>query len=137
MNKKITNTIKLANKLHSKGLIYFENNPKIDMEPNYQFLSMLIEDLELLIDVEKYELLKGDKQILAHYLADLNCFNNKVFFNIGIDFTTKLILEYVDLEDAILIGQNYVFTEKFNRLNYVYNKAWVQINENKFLNIIF
>lgn len=137
MNKNIKKTIEVANKLHGKGLIYFKNNSNNAIQPNYQFLAMLIEELELLVQAEKYEMISSDKQMIAYSLADKNCSNNKVFFNLGIHFTSKLIMEYVDLEESVLIGENYVFIEKFDKLKELYHNAWGQINENKFLNIIF
>lgn len=137
MDKKLKDMIKTAKTLHKKGLIYMNDSIELKAEPNYQIVASIVKDLNLCMDKKKYELIKNDKDELIHKLALINFNEDDLVSNVDVQFMENIIKEYVDLLDPILVYDMYAFTAKMDKLQELYEKAFLQVKEGKFKNVIF
>lgn len=130
MNKNFKETISAAKKLHKKGLIYLDG---FTAEPNYQVLALLIEELNIIM----YKAIKDDRGRLI-YEMDLLTFEETDLISEGdIEFKEYLIEGFIDVDDPVLIVDEYCFVTKMDKLGEIYDKALEQIAEGKFKNMIF
>ncbi|MEA4826900.1 MAG: hypothetical protein VB130_09735 [Clostridium sp.] len=137
MDKKLKDTLKTVKKLHKKELIYLHDSIGLETEPNYQVLVTLVEELNLTMNKEDYDLAKNNKEEFIYELALLSLEEKALISEEDIEFMEFLIQEYVDTEDPILIEDTYVFTTKMDKVKELYDKALKQIDEGKFKNFIF
>lgn len=137
MDKNLKDTIKAAKNLQKEGLIYLNDSVDLEVEPNYQILALIIENLEQLMDREKYELVKNDEEKLIQELALLNFNENDLIYDGYLEFLENMIREYIDISCPMLYEDFYTFFAKRDKLDEIYEKAALQIKEGKFKNIIF
>lgn len=137
MDNKLKDTIKTAKSLHKKGLIYTNDSVKLEIEPNYQVIASIVEDLNLCMGEEQYELIKNDEAAIIYELALLNFNEDELISDADAHFMENIIRGYVDVSEPVLICDTYAFTTKMDKLQEVYEKALLQIQEGKFKNVIF
>lgn len=137
MDKNLKDTIKAAKNLQREGLIYLNDNVDLEVEPNYQILIMIINNLKKLMDKEKYELVKNDEEKLIHELALLNFNENDLIRDEDLEFMENMTREYIDISNPILNRGDYLFCPILYKLFEIYEKASLQIKEGKFKNIMF
>lgn len=137
MNKNLKDTFNLAKGVCRKDLLNLNYNIELTIEPNYQALALLVEELNIIMDKEKYELIKDDKERLIYEMALLTFNEKKLISHSNIEFKERIIKEYIDVDNTVLIDDQYCFIIKINKLQKLYNKAYKQIVEGKFKNVIF
>lgn len=138
MDKILKETIRTAKSLQRKGFIYLDDSIDIEVEVNNQVIATIVEDLNILMDEEKYETLKGDKEKLLHEIVISSFVEDDLIYSFSDDyFKMNIIKEFIDLEDPALIGDTYCFITNYERLRELYEKALIQIKEGKFQNYIF
>ncbi|MGH4126309.1 MAG: hypothetical protein ACREV6_25695 [Clostridium sp.] len=90
-----------------------------------------------MMDEEKYEMLKNDKEELLYELA-LSIFGeDDLVCNLDIEFKMNIINEFIDLEKPELIGGTYCFITNYVKFQDLHEKDLIQIGEGKFKNYIF
>lgn len=137
MGKKLKEVILTAKKLQRKQILYINDSIDLSVEINYQFIAAIVENLCISAHKDKYGSIKSDEEELLHEMA-LSAFQeNDLISNLYIEFVTKIIKEYINIEEPILIDDIYVFTVNTNKLENLYEKALIQIKEGKFKNFIF
>ena len=88
MDKNLKNTIRLVKKLQRKDLLYMNDDVELSVEPNYQVLALIIEDVDLtnpmviLIGNETYGLSNNYKQI-CDTLARIPMYGKITSFNVS------------------------------------------------------
>lgn len=136
MDKKLKEAIKAAKGLHKKKLIYMSDSLDLQIEPNYQVLANIVENLNLTIEKKLYDSIKEEEDYEEGYmlyeLALLNFHEKDLISREDIEFVGTIIKEYVDIEDPILIEDTYVFNIKLDKLQDLYEKASKQVEEGKF-----
>lgn len=137
MNKNLKNTIKMAKRLQKKGLVYVEDNINLNVELNYQLLISIVQGIDLIMDVNEYEKVKDDKDKLLYQLALLTFNEKELISDVDIRFKKDIIRQYIDFEDPCIISDECLFIPNLIKLNELYDKALIQINEGKFPNMIF
>lgn len=137
MNKNSKENITRLKGLKSKGLVYFTDDLEADIEPNYQLLALLIENINIEIGRDLYCSLNGNEENLINELALLTFKDEDLISDADIEFKENLIKMYIDVSNPVLICGSYCFLPKFNSLEVVYDKALKQIKDGKFKNYIF
>jgi len=136
MDKKLKEAIKVAKSLHKKELIYMSDSIDLQIEPNYQILAAIVENLNLTIEKKFYDSIKEEEDYeeedMLYELALLNFSEKDLISEDDIEFMGTIIKEYVDIEEPILIEDTYVFNIKLDKLQDLYEKASKQIEEGKF-----
>ncbi|KOA19156.1 hypothetical protein CLHOM_22620 [Clostridium homopropionicum DSM 5847] len=136
MDKKLKEAIKAAKGLHKKELIYMSDSLDLQIEPNYQVLANIVENLNLAIEKKFYDSIKEEEDYEEGYmlyeLALLNFDEKDLISEEDIEFVGTIIKEYVDIEDPILIEDTYVFNIKLDKLQDLYERASKQVEEGKF-----
>jgi len=136
MDKKLKEAIKVAKSLHKKKLIYMSDSIDLQIEPNYQVLVAIVENLNLTIEKKFYDSIKEEEDYeeedMLYELTLLNFSEKDLISEDDIEFMGTIIKEYVDIEDPILIEDTYVFNIKLDKLQNLYEKASKQIEEGKF-----
>lgn len=137
MNKILKENIKRAKKLQKKGLVYIPDDLEGTVEPNYQLLAAIIENINIGMSRDYYNKMRSDEGKLIYELA-LSSFNEEELISEqDIEFKEKIIRTYIDVSDPVLICNSYCFTPKFDLLQGIYEKALKQIKDGKFKNYIF
>jgi hypothetical protein len=137
MDKKLKEVILMAKKLQRKQMLYINDNIEFSAELNYQFIAAIVENLCVYVHKDKYESIKSNEEELLYEMA-LSAFEeNDLISDLDIEFVTKIIKEYINIEEPILIDDIYVFDVNMDKLEKLYEKALIQIKEGKFKNIIF
>lgn len=116
------------------------DNINLDVEPNYQILFSIVNDLFLIIEKEHYLSIKDNRDTLISELALIEYEEHYDSTEVDeqiIQFIVGLIIKYVDLDDPVFIDDMCVFTEHMDKLMELYDKALFQVNEGKFPNMIF
>ncbi|MBC8059967.1 MAG: hypothetical protein H7Y18_04800 [Clostridiaceae bacterium] len=133
MNKIIKETIKTAKGLQRKGIIYLDDSIDIGAEANYQVIAAIVVDLNILMDEEKYEALKSDKEKLLQEIVLSSSCEDDLIYGFSDDFKMHIIKQFIDLENPELIWGTYCFITNFVKLQELHEKALIQIKEEKFL----
>jgi len=137
MNKNLKESIKRVKELQKKGLVYIPDDLEGTVEPNYQLLAAIIENMNIGMSRDDYNRMRNDEEMLIYELA-LSSFSEKdLISEQDIEFKEKIIKEYVDVSEPVLICDSYCFTLKFDLLQEIYEKALKQIKDGKFKNYIF
>ncbi len=90
MDKNLKDTISAAKSLQEKGLMYLNDSVGLEAEPNYQILALIIDKLKLLMDREKYELVRNNEEKLIYEIALLNFNENDLIDDEDVEFMKKL-----------------------------------------------
>jgi hypothetical protein len=137
MDKNFKNTIRLVKKLQRKDILYMSDDMELRVEPNYQVLALIIEDVHLTMDKEHYDLIKDNREDLIYELV-ISSFKDEEFISeIDIKLMEHIIKEYIDFKDPFLIEETYIFSVRMDKMQNLYKKALKQIKEGKFKNYIF
>lgn len=136
MDKHLKETIKTVKSLQKKDLLYMRDSIGLEVEPNYQVLASIVENLNLVMDKEVYDLI-NNREELIYELALLGFKETDLIDDTDIEFMEYIIKEYIDIEDPVLVEGFYIFTIEMDKLQNVYEKALKQIKEEKFKNYIF
>lgn len=136
MDKHLKETIKTIKSLQKKDLLYMRNSISLEVEPNYQVLASIVENLNLVMDKEVYDLI-NNKEELIYELALLGFKENDLIDDTDIEFMEYIIKEYIDIEDPVVVEGFYIFIVEMDKLQSIYEKALKQIKEEKFKNYIF
>ncbi|WP_346914171.1 hypothetical protein [Clostridium sp.] len=139
MDRKLKECIRDTKKLHSMGLVYMHDSINLEVEPNYQILCSIVENLKLVIDKEYYLSIEDYKDTLISELALLQYEDYDItrVSDSTIEFMVDIIIRYVDLDEPIFIDNTCTFMPYMNKLTDLYDKSILQIKEGKFPNIIF
>lgn len=136
MDKKLREAIKAAKGLHKQELIYMSDNIDLQIEPNYEILATIVENLNLTIEKKLYDSIKEEEDYEEGYmlyeLALLNFHEKDLISEEEIEFIGTIIKEYVDIEDPILIEDTYVFNIRLDKLHNLYERVSKQLEEGKF-----
>lgn len=136
MDKHLKETIKTVKSLQKKGLLYMRDSIGLEVEPNYQVLVSIVENLNLVMDKEVYDLI-NNREELIYELALLGFKEDDLIDDTDIEFMEYIIKEYIDVKNPVLVEGFYIFTIEMDKLQNVYEKALKQIKEEKFKNCIF
>lgn len=137
MDNNLKEILKIAKNLHKKELVYLHDSINLQVEPNYQLLCSIVEELNLTMNKEAYELIKESQDELINELALLAFNEDALVSKEDIGFMGTIIKEFIDIDNPMLIDNTYVFTIQFDKLQELYDKALKQIGEGKFKNFIF
>ena len=127
----------MAKKLQRKDLLYMCDDIELRVEPNYQVLALIIEDVHLTMDKEHYDLIKDNREDLIYELAISSFKDEELISEIDIKLMEYIIKEYIDFRDPFLIEDIYIFSVRMDKMQNLYKKALKQIKEGKFKNYIF
>lgn len=137
MDENLRSIIKAMKSLQKKGLLYIEDNVELKSEVNYQFILNIVENLDLTIDIEEYEKIKDNREELIYQLALLSFGEKQLVSDFEIEFIEGIIMNYIDIEDPVIVFDDYVFVQKKNVIQELYEKSVIQIKEKKFPKMIF
>jgi hypothetical protein len=137
MDKNLKDTIRMAKKLQRKDLLYMCDDIELRVEPNYQVLALIIEDVHLTMDKEHYDLIKDNREDLIYELAVSSFKDEELISEIDIKLMEYIIKEYIDFRDPFLIEDIYIFSVRMDKMQNLYNRALKQIKQGKFKNYIF
>lgn len=137
MDKNLKNTIRLVKKLQRKDILYMSDDMELRVEPNYQVLALIIEDVHLTMDKEHYDLIKDNREDLIYELAVSSFKDEELISEIDIKLMEHIIKEYIDFRDPFLIADIYIFSVRMDKMQNLYNRALKQIKQGKFKNYIF
>lgn len=142
MNKNLRHAIRTVKELQRKELLYMSDDIRLKVEPNYQVLASIIEDVDLSMDKEYYDKIKNNSEDLVYELV-ISSFKDDDFIseaNIELmEYIIKeyIIKEYIDVKAPFLFEDTYMFNVKMDKLQSLYEKALKQIKEGKFKNYLF
>ncbi|CAB1253410.1 hypothetical protein [Clostridium tyrobutyricum] len=137
MDKNLKNTIRLVKKLQRKDILYMSDDMELRVEPNYQVLALIIEDVHLTMDKEHYDSIKDNREDFIYELAISSFKGEKLISEIDIKLMEHIIKEYIDFRDPFLIEDIYIFSVRMDKMQNLYNRALKQIKQGKFKNYIF
>ncbi|MBU3218800.1 hypothetical protein [Clostridium algidicarnis] len=137
MDENLRSIIRAMKSLQKKGLLYIEDNVELKSEVNYQFILNIVENLDLTIDIEEYEKIKDNREELIYQLALLSFGEKQLVSDFEIEFIEGIIMNYIDIEDPVILFDDYVFVQKKNVIQELYEKSVIQIKEKKFPKMIF
>ncbi|MBU3206119.1 hypothetical protein [Clostridium algidicarnis] len=137
MDENLRSIIRAMKSLQKKGLLYIEDNVELKSEVNYQFILNIVENLDLTIDIEEYEKIKDNREELIYQLALLSFSEKQLVSDFEIEFIEGIIMNYMDIEDPVILFDDYVFVQKKNVIQELYEKSVIQIKEKKFPKMIF
>ncbi|WP_029452885.1 hypothetical protein [Clostridium algidicarnis] len=137
MDENLRSIIRAMKSLQKKGLLYIEDNVELKSEVNYQFILNIVENLDLTIDIEEYEKIKDNREELIYQLALLSFSEKQLVSDFEIEFIEGIIMNYIDIEDPVILFDDYVFVQKKNVIQELYEKSVIQIKEKKFPKMIF
>ncbi|WP_338433243.1 hypothetical protein [Clostridium tyrobutyricum] len=137
MDKNLKNTIRLVKKLQRKDILYMSDDIELRVEPNYQVLALIIEDVHLTMDKEYYDSIKDNREDLIYELAVSSFKDEELISEIDIKLMEHIIKEYIDFRDPFLIEDIYIFSVRMDKMQNLYNRALKQIKQGKFKNYIF
>ncbi|QCH27830.1 hypothetical protein [Clostridium tyrobutyricum] len=137
MDKNLKDTIRMAKKLQRKDLLYLSGDIELRVEPNYQVLALIIEDVDITMDKEYYDLIKDNREDLIYELAVSSFKDEELISEIDIKLMEHIIKKYIDFKDPFLIEETYIFSVRMDKMQNLYKKALKQIKEGKFKNYIF
>ncbi len=137
MDENLRSIIRAMKSLQKKGLLYIEDNVELKSEVNYQFILNIVENLDLTIDIEEYEKIKDNREELIYQLALLSFGEKQLVSDFEIEFIEGIIMNYIDIEDPVIVFDDYVFVQKKNVIQELYEKSVIQIKEKKFPKMIF
>ncbi|MBU3208170.1 hypothetical protein [Clostridium algidicarnis] len=137
MDENLRSIIRAMKSLQKKGLLYIEDNVELKSEVNYQFILNIVENLDLTIDIEEYEKIKDNREELIYKLALLSFSEKQLVSDFEIEFIEGIIMNYIDIEDPVIVFDDYVFVQKKNVIQELYEKSVIQIKEKKFPKMIF
>lgn len=129
--------IKTLKKFHKKGALDLDDNINLDVEVNYQILINIIEELNLIMDKDHYEEFQDDRNMLVYELALLEFDEEQSLSESEVSSMIDIIKEYIDVDNPVLIFEQYMFVVKNDSLQELYKKALTQIKNKVFSNIIF
>lgn len=136
MDKHLKETIKTVKSLQKKDLLYMRDSIDLEVEPNYQALASIVENLDLVMSKGCYGLI-NNREELIYELALLSFKEDDFIDDMDIEFMEYIIKEYIDVKDPVLVEGFYIFTIEVDKLQNLYEKALKQIKEGKFKNYIF
>lgn len=136
MNKNLKNVLRTAKKAKKMGLVYFDDSINPVVEPKYQLLASVNENMNPMILASEYEELKDDKDALLWELALSTFAEDSLVTAEEINFRADLIEKYFDLK-PVPIEDQYTFTVIGSKLYELYEKALQQIHEGKSKNVMF
>lgn len=128
------NILKTVKSLKKKGIIYYNEE---DLELNCQIEMWLAENVCSDIPEVQYQKLKNDKKLLLLWLAKSSAKDNGFKGSCSIKILMGIIDTYYDLDDSICIGKIRAFMPNFNAYKNICDKAWKQIEDGKFKNMMF
>ena len=137
MYKNLKNTIRLVKKLQRKDLLYMNDDVELSVEPNYQVLALIIEDVDITMDKEYYDSIKDNREDFIYELAISSFKGEKLISEIDIKLMEHIIKEYIDFRDPFLIEDIYIFSVRMDKMRNLYNRALKQIKQGKCKNYIF
>ena len=137
MNKNLRHAIRTVKELQRKELLYMSDDIGLKVEPNYQVLALIIEDVDLSMDKEYYDKIKNNSEDLIYELV-ISSFKDEDFISeADIELMEYIIKEYIDVKAPFLFEDTYMFNVKMDKLQNLYEKALKQIKEGKFKNYLF
>ncbi|WP_446898906.1 hypothetical protein ACSVC9_03100 [Clostridium sp. LBM24168] len=110
---------------------------ELRVEPNYQALALIIEDVDITMDKEYYDSIKDNRENLIYELAVSSFKDEELISKIDIKLMKHIIKNYIDFKDPFLIEDTYIFSVRMDKMQNLYRKALKQIKEGKFKNYIF
>lgn len=122
MDENLKETFKVVKSLQKKDLLYMRDSIGFEVEPNYQVLASIVENLNLVMDKEVYDLI-NNKEELIYELALLGFKENDLIDDMNIEFMEYIIKEYIDIEDPVLVEGFYIFIIEMDKLQSIYEKA--------------
>ena len=109
MDKYLKETIKTVKSLQKKGLLHMRSSIGLEVEPNYQVLVLIVENLDLVMSKECYGLI-NNREELIYELAFLGFKEYDLIDDTDMEFMEYIIKEYIDVEDPVLVEGFYIFT---------------------------
>lgn len=137
MNKNLRHAIRTVKELQRKELLYMSDNIAFEVEPNYQVLALIIEDVDLSMDKEYYDKIKNNSEDLIYELVISSFKDDDFISEADIELMEYIIKEYIDVKAPFLFEDTYIFNVKMDKLQSLYEKALKQIKEGKFKNYLF
>jgi len=137
MNKNLRDAIRTVKELQRKELLYMSDDIGLKVEPNYQVLASIIEDVDLSMDKEYYDKIKNNSEDLIYELVMSSFKDDDFISEADIELMEYIIKEYIDVKAPFLFEDTYMFNVKMDKLQNLYEKALKQIKEGKFKNYLF
>lgn len=137
MNKNLRHAIRTVKELQKKELLYMSDDIGLKVEPNYQVLASIIEDVDLSMDKEYYDKIKNNSEDLIYELVISSFKDDDFISEADIELMEYIIKEYIDVKAPFLFEDTYMFNVKMDKLQSLYEKALKQIKEGKFKNYLF
>ena len=137
MNKNLRDAIRTVKELQRKELLYMSDDIGLKVEPNYQVLASIIEDVDLSMDKEYYDKIKNNSEDLIYELVISSFKDDDFISEADIELMEYIIKEYIDVKAPFLFEDTYMFNVKMDKLQNLYEKALKQIKEGKFKNYLF
>ncbi|RMD03209.1 hypothetical protein D9O40_03440 [Clostridium autoethanogenum] len=137
MNKNLRHAIRTVKELQRKELLYMSDDIRLKVEPNYQLLASIIEDVDLSMDKEYYDKIKNNSEDLIYELVMSSFKDDDFISEADIELMEYIIKEYIDVKAPFLFEDTYMFNVKMDKLQSLYEKALKQIKEGKFKNYLF
>lgn len=137
MNKNLRHAIRTVKELQRKELLYMSDDIGLKVEPNYQMLASIIEDVDLSMGKEYYDKIKNNSEDLIYELVMSSFKDDDFISEADIELMEYIIKEYIDVKAPFLFEDTYMFNVKMDKLQNLYEKALKQIKEGKFKNYLF
>jgi len=129
MNKILKKALRTAKELQGEGITYLDNNIKIEAQIDYKVIFAMLEQLVVLIDEKKYEILKNDKEKLLHELAISSINKNDLIYEFSDDFKMAFIKEFTCLYDPELMWGSYYFIPNYVKFQELCEKSLIKNNK--------
>ncbi|MBV4417481.1 hypothetical protein [Clostridium tyrobutyricum] len=137
MNKDLRDAIRTVKELQRKELLYMSDDIGLKVEPNYQMLASIIEDVDLSMGKEYYDKIKNNSEDLIYELVMSSFKDDDFISEADIELMEYIIKKYIDVKAPFLFEDTYMFNVKMDKLQNLYEKALKQIKEGKFKNYLF
>lgn len=137
MNKDLRDAIRTVKELQRKELLYMSDDIGLKVEPNYQMLASIIEDVDLSMGKEYYDKIKNNSEDLIYELVMSSFKDDDFISEADIELMEYIIKKYIDVKAPFLFEDTYMFNVKMDKLQSLYEKALKQIKEGKFKNYLF
>lgn len=131
MNKNLRDAIRTVKELQRKELLYMSDDIGLKVEPNYQVLASIIEDVDLSMDKEYYDKIKNNSEDLIYELVISSFKDDDFISEADIELMEYIIKEYIDVKAPFLFEDTYMFNVKMDKLQSLYEKALKQIKEGR------
>lgn len=132
MDKNVNNFIEITQNLKKKGLMYLDDHINLKSQLNYQFLVGIIENVNLIMEIQKYEEIKHNKEEVVNQLALLILNKEQLISDSQIEFMENIIMEYIDIEKPVIILNECLFVIKPNLLQKRHQNTLIQKDEKNF-----